>query len=151
MRRECWKRFPHRLQRKLLVSDPAMHHGIFVTHVPWCTSGSLTYDREEKCSRHSRRMRNPQNCVSGKRPMIWSFSDPTNLCFSKLPCQKALLARSRPLSRYNRLLLHLRDPWPTFHERTHLLTEMIHDRWLHKSSKSPASTKVPVIVVICIP
>ena len=31
-----------RLQRKLLVSDPDMHHGTCVTHVPWCMSGSLT-------------------------------------------------------------------------------------------------------------
>ena len=43
MRRECRERFPrHRLQRKLLVSDPGMHHGTCVTHVPWCISGSLT-------------------------------------------------------------------------------------------------------------
>ena len=35
--------FPrHRFQRKLLVSDPGMHHGTCVTHVPWCMSGSLT-------------------------------------------------------------------------------------------------------------
>ena len=34
--------FPRRrLQRKLLVSDPAMHHVTCVTHVPWCMSGSL--------------------------------------------------------------------------------------------------------------
>ena len=32
-----------RIQRKLLVSDPGMHHGTCVTHVPWCTSGSLTH------------------------------------------------------------------------------------------------------------
>ena len=31
----------HRLQRKLLASDPDMHHGTCVTHVPWCMSGSL--------------------------------------------------------------------------------------------------------------
>ena len=37
------KVFPtHRLQRKPLVSDPGMHHGTCVTHVPWCMSGSLT-------------------------------------------------------------------------------------------------------------
>ena len=35
--------FPRRLfQRKPLVSDPGMHHGTCVTHVPWCMSGSLT-------------------------------------------------------------------------------------------------------------
>ena len=43
MRRECREHFPrHRLQRKPLVSDPAMHHGTFVTHVPWCMSRSPT-------------------------------------------------------------------------------------------------------------
>ena len=33
-----------RLQRKLLVSDPGMHHGTCVTHVPWCMSGLLACD-----------------------------------------------------------------------------------------------------------
>ena len=42
MRRECRERFPHHwFQRKPLVSDPGMHHGTCVTHVPWCMSGSL--------------------------------------------------------------------------------------------------------------
>ena len=57
-----------------LVSDPAMHHGTCLTHVPWCMAGSLTNGflwnrRRGKRSRHSRRMRNPQFCVSGKRPI----------------------------------------------------------------------------------
>ena len=35
--------FPRRqFQREPLVSDPGMHHGTCVTHVPWCMSGSLT-------------------------------------------------------------------------------------------------------------
>ena len=35
--------FPaNRLQRKLLVNDPDMHHATCVAHVPWCMSGSLT-------------------------------------------------------------------------------------------------------------
>ena len=43
MRRECRKRFSRpRLQRKSLVSDPGVHHGTCVTHVPWCMSGLLT-------------------------------------------------------------------------------------------------------------
>ena len=43
MHRECRERFPcHRIQRKPLVSVPAMHHGTCVTHVPWCMSGPLT-------------------------------------------------------------------------------------------------------------
>ena len=29
-------------QGNQLVSDPGMHHGTCVTHVPWCMSGSLT-------------------------------------------------------------------------------------------------------------
>ena len=57
-----------------LVIDPDMHHGTCLTHVPWCMSGSITsgslWNRwRGKRSRHSRRMRNPQFCVSGKRPM----------------------------------------------------------------------------------
>ena len=62
------------------VSDPDMHHGACVTHVPWCIPGSLTsgflWSRwRRKRSRHSRRMRNPQFFVSGKRPItseLWS-------------------------------------------------------------------------------
>ena len=58
----------------LWVSDPDMHQGMCVTHVPWCMSGSLTsgllWKRwRGKRSRHSRRMRNPQFYVSGKRPI----------------------------------------------------------------------------------
>ena len=35
--------FPRRrIQRKTRVSDPGMHHGTCVTHVPWCMSGLLT-------------------------------------------------------------------------------------------------------------
>ena len=42
MRRGCRERIPrHRLQSQPLVSDPGMHHGTCVTHVPWCMSGSL--------------------------------------------------------------------------------------------------------------
>ena len=48
MRRECRERFPTiDFKRKPLVSDPNMHHGTCVTHVPWCMSGSLTRGRGE--------------------------------------------------------------------------------------------------------
>ena len=48
IRRECRERFSrHRLQRKPLVSDPDMHHGTCVTHVPCCMSRSLTHGGEE--------------------------------------------------------------------------------------------------------
>ena len=56
------------------VSDPDTHRGTCVTHVPWCmpeslTSGFLWSRWRGKCSRHFRRMRNPQFYISGKRPI----------------------------------------------------------------------------------
>ena len=71
MRRECRERFPPPPR----ASDSNMHHGTCLTHVPWCMPGSLTssfiWSRwRGKRSRHSRRMRNPQFYVSGKRPMV---------------------------------------------------------------------------------
>ena len=68
--RECRERFPrHRLQKKPLVSDPSMHHGTCITHMPWCMSGSLARAVAWKRSRHSRRMRSPQLYESSKIPM----------------------------------------------------------------------------------
>ena len=57
------------------VSDPDMHHGTCVTHVPWYMPGSITSDFiwsrwRGKGSRHSRRMRIPQFYVSGKRSIL---------------------------------------------------------------------------------
>ena len=74
MRRECQERFP----RHPRVSDPDMHHGTCVTHVPWCipvslTSGFLWSRWQGKRSQHSRRMRNPQFYISGKRIMVQSL------------------------------------------------------------------------------
>ena len=62
------------------VSDPNMHHGTCVTHVPWCMPGSLTigflWSRwQEKRFWHPRRMHNTQFSVSGKRP-IGAIGDP---------------------------------------------------------------------------
>ena len=56
------------------VIDPDMHHGTCVTHVSWCMPGSITsgffwFRWRGTRSRHSRRMRNPQFYVSGKRPI----------------------------------------------------------------------------------
>ena len=63
----------------LRVSDPDMHHGTCVTHVPWCMPGSLTsgflWSRwRGKRSRHSRRLHNQQFYVFGKRPMTSQYS-----------------------------------------------------------------------------
>ena len=49
------------------VSNPDMHQGTCLTHVPWCVPGSLTSGflwsrRRSKHSRHSRHVRNPQIC-----------------------------------------------------------------------------------------
>ena len=54
------------------VSDPDVHHGTCVTHVPWCMPGSQTHGflLIRWRGKHSRRMRNPQFYVSGKRPML---------------------------------------------------------------------------------
>ena len=56
------------------VSDPDIHHGTCMTHVPWCmlgslTSGSLWSRWRGKRSRYSQRTRNRQFYVSVKRPM----------------------------------------------------------------------------------
>ena len=56
------------------ASDPDMHHGTFVTIVPWCIPGSLTSGFlwsgwRGKRPRHSRCMRNPRFYLSGMRPM----------------------------------------------------------------------------------
>ena len=74
MHRECRERFPrHRLQWKPLISDPGMHPGTCVTHVPWCMTGSQIRGGRESvsgipgaCALH-----NPQFCVCGKRPLVW--------------------------------------------------------------------------------
>ena len=79
MRRECRERFSrHRLLRKPLVSDHGMHHGTYVTHVPWCMSGSNPRWRGKR-SRHSRRMCNLHFNVSGKRAMVTVL---TSICAS---------------------------------------------------------------------
>ena len=67
---------PGTLSPPPLNSDPDMHHGTCVTHVPWCMMGSLPsgflWSRwRGKRSRHSQRMRNPQFYVSGKTPIAW--------------------------------------------------------------------------------
>ena len=61
------------------VSNPDMHHCTCVTHVPWCmpgllTSGLLWSRWRGKCSQRSRRMRNPQFYIPGKRPIEVSRS-----------------------------------------------------------------------------
>ena len=61
----------------LRVSDPDMHHGTCVMHVPQCMPGSLTSGFlcgrwRGKRSRHSLCMHNSQFYVSGKRPIHYA-------------------------------------------------------------------------------
>ena len=72
------------------VSDPDMHHRTCVTHVPWCMTGSLIsgflWSRwRGKCSRHSRRMRNAQFYVSGKRSIERLRCKKTKLPVTSIP------------------------------------------------------------------
>ena len=70
MRWECWEHFScQQLQRKPLVSDPGMHHGIFGHTRTMMHVGIANPRWQRKRSQHSWRMRNPQFDVSGKRPM----------------------------------------------------------------------------------
>ena len=55
----------HWIHRKALVSDPGMHLGTCVTHVPWCMSGSLVRGSGENV------LGNPKFYTSGKRPVPW--------------------------------------------------------------------------------
>ena len=64
------------------VSDPDMHHGTCVPHVPWCMPGSLfssfLWSRSlGKRSRHSRCMRNPIVCIP-KYAMVASVTLTSN-------------------------------------------------------------------------
>ena len=66
---------PGTFSRPPRVSDPDIHRGTCVTHVPRWMPGSLTcgflWSRwRRKRFRHSRRIHNPQFNVSGKRPMV---------------------------------------------------------------------------------
>ena len=78
----------------LRVSDPDMHHGTCVTHVPWCKPGSLTSGflwswRREKRSRHSRCIRNPRFYVSGNMRESENSPDPRWCRFcSRMRCPK---------------------------------------------------------------
>ena len=65
---------PGKFSPSPLISDLDMHRGTCVTHVQRCIPGSLISgflltQWRGKRARHSRRMRNPQFYVSGKRPM----------------------------------------------------------------------------------
>ena len=97
-----------------------------VTHVPWCMPGSLTsgflWNRwRGKRSRHSRRMRNPRFCVSGKRPIVYvwdqmgvwirSMDDPLLLCqnFSVLSSKRGLQFIHYHFTKQTKGIMHCHD------------------------------------------
>ena len=59
---------PPLFKNKPPVSDPGMHHGTCVTHAVMFVAIANQQWRGKR-SRNSRRMRNPQFYVSGKRPI----------------------------------------------------------------------------------
>ena len=84
MHRECRERFPrHRFQGTPLGSDPGMHHGACIVHVPWWMYGSLTCGDGEDvpgipgaCATHNFRYlaRGPlSGCEAGISPecLLW--------------------------------------------------------------------------------
>ena len=64
MRWESHERFPHHGETASLGSRHASRHARAAIHV-----GVASPQWWKKCSRHPRRMRNPQFCVSSKKPM----------------------------------------------------------------------------------
>ena len=80
-----------RLQRKPLVSDPGMHHGTCVTHVPWCMSGSLTRGGGENVPGI------PGACAPAILP-IWQDARYQNQCWSTSVIQSRSLSSMRRIS-----------------------------------------------------
>ena len=105
--------FPRRrFQSKPLVSDPGMHHGTCVTHVPWCMSGSLTCGDGESipgaCApailriwqeAHGRQRRlYPPQVARHNRTHRWSYRKKThNIPFiSTKPYQESIISPIKP-------------------------------------------------------
>ena len=85
MRRECRGRFScHRG-----LSDPDMHHGMCVAHVPWCMPGSLTHDDVIKWKHFPRYwlfvrgIHRPTVNFPSQRPVTRSFDVFFDMCLNK--------------------------------------------------------------------
>ena len=117
MRRNAWKFSP-----PPQISDPDMHHGMCVTHVPWCmpwslTSGFLWNRWSGKRSRHSRCMRNSRFYVSGTRPIVISTVPADGI---------AVLARtssSTLIAQVGHRTLHTHTPW--WHHQTETVSALL--------------------------
>ena len=128
--------FPRRrLQRKPLVSDPGMHHGTCVTHVPWCMSGSHTRGGGENVFWHSRRMRTRNFTYLVRGPWGPTFSG-RNMSISWLVLPWPLYVVRSPATMI--LILYVASgPFSSMHKegfRLYLLTlsvEKIPICWTH--------------------
>ena len=115
--------------RQLCVSNPDMHHGTWVTHMPCCMPGSLTigflWSRwRGNRSQHSRHMCNQQFHVSGKRPIRRSCGYPWNklnqlffmpyirLCVFSLPISLMMIVRIHALYL---IIIIKSEVWPICH------------------------------------
>ena len=90
-----WARFPrHWLQRKPLVSDPGMHHGTCVTHVPWWMSGSLTRGGGENAPDIPGACTTRNFTYLARGPWLWMLQTDVNIkCF-----RQAVLILNRPIN-----------------------------------------------------
>ena len=116
------------------VSDPDMHHGTCVTHVLWCRPGSLIsgflWNRWR--GKRSRCMRNPQFCVSGKRPMhwVWKWSyinHPADTCRYALSLKMIIY---NPPSRHMSLCTECENDHIFTTQRTHVVMHWVW-KWTH--------------------
>ena len=110
------------------VSDPEMHHGTCVTHVPWCMPGSLTSGFllclwRGKRSRQSRCMRKPRFYVSGKRSIVLdplydiTASDTTESDCARPTAGSVLTAKWKNITHIFTIF------WDLIHDVSHLWSE----------------------------
>ena len=125
--------FPRRrFQRKQLVSDPGMHHGTCVTHVPWCMSGSLTCGDGENVPGI------PGACAPAIL-RIWQEAHAIKYACYKLLQYFPLLKKKLTLKRYfspHQLSLYLRRHWSEIQQQPaiqRLLHGRVLDRDLHNT------------------
>ena len=129
--------FPRRrFQRKLLVSDPGMHHGTCVTHVPWCMSGSLTCGDGENvpgaCAPAILRIwQEAHGLASNRQSMTWTKVDQDLWCHMMLLSHNELKGSVHNFGisfmtvmwllmvYYQMAPDHMRSKWCLFHIKIH--------------------------------
>ena len=148
MRRERIPR--HRLQRKPLVSNPGMHHGTRVTHVPWSMSGSLTRGGGENvpgipgacASRNfTYQVRGPWVVNAVKRLQVRGIQSP--LPWNQTEWMQAMYISMRTLGE-RCLVVKTRKSFPNFNSRPRNIWWQCHCHSPHQSSAChPGSRKRP--------